>query len=90
VLAAPAWERGPGEVRGEEVLAGRHRSEGDAMGRLVGGRAAAGVGLGVVLLLAALAGCAASGGSSAVTTTTGQRDAAAVWRELVRCARREL
>ena len=57
------------------------------MGRLVGGRAAAGVGLGVVLLLAALAGCAASGGSSAVTTTTGQQDAAAVWRELVRCAR---
>ncbi len=57
------------------------------MGRRVGGRAAAGVGLGVVLLLAALAGCAASGGSSAVTTTTGQRDAAAVWRELVRCAR---
>ncbi len=58
------------------------------MGRLAGDRAAVGVGLGVVLLLlAGLAGCAASGSSSAATTTTGQPDAAAVWRELVRCAR---
>jgi hypothetical protein len=34
------------------------------------------------------AGCSASGGSGAATTTTsGQQDAAAVWRELVGCAR---
>jgi hypothetical protein len=57
------------------------------MGRLIGGRGAVGVGLGVVLLLAGLAGCSASGGSQAATTTTGQQDAAAVWRELVTCAR---
>ena len=58
------------------------------MRRLVGGRAAVGVGLGVVLLLAGLAGCSATGGAGAATTTTGgQQDAAAVWRELVRCAR---
>jgi hypothetical protein len=58
------------------------------MGKWSGGRAAVAVGLGVVLLLAGLAGCSASGGSGAATTTTsGQRDAAAVWRELVRCAR---
>ena len=55
------------------------------MGRLVGGRGAVGVGLGVVLLLA---GCSASGGPQAATTTTsGQQDAAAVWRQLVQCAR---
>jgi hypothetical protein len=54
------------------------------MRRLVGGRAAVGVGLGVVLLLA---GCTATGGAGAATTTSGQQDAAAVWRELVRCAR---
>src|SRR5512132_2929832 len=57
------------------------------MRRLVGGRAAVGVGLGVVLLLAGLAGCSAPGGAGAATTTSGQQDAAAVWRELVRCAR---
>jgi hypothetical protein len=58
------------------------------MGKLRGGRAAIAVGLGVVLLLAGLAGCSASGGSAGATTTTsGQQDAAAVWRELVRCAR---
>jgi hypothetical protein len=58
------------------------------MGKLSGGRAAVAVGLGVVLLLAGLAGCSASGGSGAASTTTsGQQDAAAVWRELVRCAR---
>ena len=57
------------------------------MGKLSGGRAAVAVGLGVVLL-AGLAGCSASGGSGAASTTTsGQQDAAAVWRELVRCAR---
>jgi hypothetical protein len=56
------------------------------MGRLVGSRAAVGVGLG--LLLAGLAGCTAAGGSPAATTaTSGQQDAAAVWHELVRCAR---
>jgi hypothetical protein len=58
------------------------------MGKLRGGRAAIGVGLGVVVLLAGLAGCSASGGSAGATTTTGgQQAAAAVWRELVRCAR---
>ena len=58
------------------------------MGKLSGGRAAVGVGLGVVVLLAGLAGCSASGGSGAATTTTsGQQDAAAVLREFVRCAR---
>jgi hypothetical protein len=58
------------------------------MRSLVGGRAAIGVGLGVVLLLAGLAGCSATGGAGAATTTTsGRQDAAAVWRELVRCAR---
>jgi hypothetical protein len=58
------------------------------MRTFVRGRAAVGVGLGVVLLLAGLAGCSASGGAGAATTTTsGQQDAAAVWRELVRCAR---
>ena len=51
---------------------------------LIGGRGAAGVALGVVLLLAGLAGCAAPSGPAAAT---GQRDAAAVWRQLVRCAR---
>jgi hypothetical protein len=56
------------------------------MGRLVGGRAAVGVGLGV-LLLAGLAGCSASGGSQAATTTTGQQGVVAVWRQLVACAR---
>jgi hypothetical protein len=55
----------------------------------IGGRAAVAIGLGVVLLLlAGLAGCSASGGSGAATTTTsGRQAAAAVWRELVRCAR---
>ena len=58
------------------------------MGRLVGGRGAVLVGLGVVLLLAGLAGCSASGGSqAATTTTTGQQDVVAVWRQLVACAR---
>jgi hypothetical protein len=58
------------------------------MGGLRGGRAAVGIGLGVVLLLAGLAGCSASGGSAGATTTTGgQQAAAAVWRELVACAR---
>jgi hypothetical protein len=57
------------------------------MRSVIGGRAAVGVGLGV-LLLAGLAGCSASGGSAGATTTTsGQQHAAAVWRELVRCAR---
>jgi len=55
------------------------------MGKWSGGRAAVGVGLIVVLLLA---GCSAAGGSGAATTTTSaQQDTAAVWRELVRCAR---
>jgi hypothetical protein len=55
------------------------------MRSVIGGRAAVGVGLGVMLLLA---GCSASGGSgTATTTTSGQQAAAAVWRELVRCAR---
>jgi hypothetical protein len=41
-----------------------------------------------MVLLAGLAGCSASGGSAGATTTTsGQQDAAAVWRELVACAR---
>jgi hypothetical protein len=58
------------------------------MGKLRRGRAAIGVGLGVVLLLAGLAGCSASNGSAGATTTTsGRQAAAAVWRELVRCAR---
>jgi hypothetical protein len=58
------------------------------MRRGVGGRAAVGVALGVAVLLAGLAGCSASGGSAGATTTTsGQQDAAAVWRELVACAR---
>jgi hypothetical protein len=58
------------------------------MGRLVGGRGAVLVGLGVVLLLAGLAGCSAPGGSqAATTTTTGQQDVVAVWRQLVACAR---
>ena len=58
------------------------------MGKLRGGRAAVGVGLvGMVVLLAGLAGCSASGGSAGATTTSGQQDTAAVWRELVRCAR---
>ena len=61
------------------------RSEGVVRGGLVGGRAAVGVGLIVMLLLA---GCSASGGSGAATTTTsGQQAAAAVLREFVRCAR---
>jgi len=57
------------------------------MGRFVGGRAAAGVGLVVVALLAGLAGCSASGSQAATTTTTGQQGAAEVLREFVRCAR---
>jgi hypothetical protein len=59
------------------------------MRRVIGGRAAVGVGLGVLLLLlAGLAGCSASGGPGAATSTTsGRQAAAAVWRELVRCAR---
>ncbi len=58
------------------------------MGKLSGGRAAVGVGLAVVVLLAGLTGCSASGGSQAATTTTnGQQNAAAVLREFVRCAR---
>ena len=49
---------------------------------------AIGLGLGVVLLLAGLSGCSASGASPAATTTTaGQQDVAAIWGELVRCAR---
>jgi hypothetical protein len=57
------------------------------MGKWSGARAAVGVGL--VLVVVLLAGCSASGGSGAATTTTasGQQNAAAVWRELVRCAR---
>jgi hypothetical protein len=56
------------------------------MGKWSGARAAIGVGL--VLVVVLLAGCSASGGSGAATTTTsGQQNAAAVWRELVRCAR---
>jgi hypothetical protein len=39
-----------------------------------------------VLLLAGLAGCSPSRGSAAATTTT-QQDVAALWHELVRCAR---
>jgi hypothetical protein len=55
------------------------------MGKWSGARAAVAVGLGVLLLLA---GCSASGGSGAATATTGgQQAAAAVWRELVACAR---
>jgi hypothetical protein len=55
------------------------------MGGLIGGSAAVGVGLVLVVLLA---GCSASGGSGAATTTTsGQQAAAAVLREFVRCAR---
>jgi hypothetical protein len=57
------------------------------MSRLRGGRAAVAVGLGVIVLLAGLAGCSASGGSAGATTTSGQQNAAAVLRELVRCAR---
>jgi hypothetical protein len=59
------------------------------MGKWSGARAAVAVGLGVLmLLLAGLAGCSASGGSGAATATTGgQQDAAALWRELVACAR---
>jgi hypothetical protein len=57
------------------------------MGKWSGGRAAVGVGLGMVLLLAGLAGCSAAGGSQATTTTSGRQAAAAVWRELVACAR---
>jgi hypothetical protein len=56
------------------------------MGNWSGARAAIGVGL--VLVVVLLAGCSASGGSGAATTTTsGQQNAAAVWREFVRCAR---
>jgi hypothetical protein len=55
------------------------------MRRVIGGRAAVGVGLIGMLLLA---GCSASAGSgSATTTTSGQQDATAVLREFVRCAR---
>jgi len=56
------------------------------MGGLVGGRAAVGVGLVLVVLLA---GCSGAGGSAGTTTTTtsGQQAAAAVLREFVRCAR---
>ena len=59
------------------------------MRRVIGGRAAVAVGLGmVVVLVAGLAGCSASGGSGAATTTTsGQQAAAAVLGEFVRCAR---
>jgi hypothetical protein len=59
------------------------------MGKWSGARAAVAVGLGMLmLLLAGLAGCSASGGSGAATATTGgQQDAAALWRELVACAR---
>jgi hypothetical protein len=53
----------------------------------IGGRAAAGVGLVVGMVVLLLAGCSAGGGAGAATTTSGQQDAAAVWRELVRCAR---
>ena len=56
------------------------------MRRVIGGRAAVAVAVGV-LLLAGLAGCSAAAGSGAATTTGGQQDAAAVWRELVACAR---
>jgi hypothetical protein len=63
----------------------RRRPEAGVPGKLVGGRAAVGVGLMVVVLLA---GCSASGGSAGATTTTsGQQAAAAVLREFVRCAR---
>jgi hypothetical protein len=54
------------------------------MGGLVGGGAAVGVGL-VVLLLAGL--CSPSDGSEATTTTSGQQAATAVLGEFVRCAR---
>jgi hypothetical protein len=59
------------------------------MRRGIGGRAAVAVAVGVVVVLVAgLAGCSAPGGSGAATTTTsGQQDVAALWRELVRCAR---
>jgi hypothetical protein len=58
------------------------------MRRGIGGRDAVGAGLVLaVVLLGGLAGCSASGGAGAATTTSGQQDAAAVWRELVRCAR---
>jgi hypothetical protein len=59
------------------------------MRSVIGGRAAVGAGLVVgMVLLVGLTGCSASGGSAGATTTTGgQQDAAAVWRELVACAR---
>ena len=49
-----------------------------------------GLGLGVVLLLAVLSGCSAAPGaaSAATSTTAGQQDVAAIWRELVQCARK--
>ena len=50
--------------------------------RIGGRRAVAGV-----LLLAGLAGCSASGGLPAATATSGRQDAAAVWHEVVQCAR---
>jgi hypothetical protein len=55
------------------------------MRRVIGGRAAVGVGL--VLAVVLLAGCSASGGAAGATTTSGRQDVAAVWRELVKCAR---
>jgi hypothetical protein len=39
------------------------------------------------LLVAGLAGCSPSRGAGAAATTTTQQDVAAVWRDLVRCAR---
>jgi hypothetical protein len=41
-----------------------------------------------VVLVVGLAGCSAAGGSrAATTTTTGSQDVAAIWHELIQCAR---
>jgi hypothetical protein len=48
---------------------------------------AAGLWLVLVLLLAGLSGCGASPAPAATTTTAGQQDVAAIWHELVQCAR---
>jgi hypothetical protein len=76
------------DVCGAEAPQAASETQGGVMGKLRGGRAAVGVGLVLVVVLAGLAGCSASGGSGAATTTTsGQQQAAAVLREFVRCAR---